>query len=587
MVIRFSDLISLKQRQSSHQKSLSPEVVSIAISLIVAACMILLNSTGCFQVLEWLVFDSYFRLRPETESVDPRILIVTIDEPDLSQLQQWPLSDRRLAQALTQVSQHAPRVIGLDIYRDFSVPPGTAALETAFKDIPDLFGVEKVGETPVPPPPILAKQNRVAMADILMDNDGKVRRALFTTRQQGEIRMSLGTAVALHFLKHDGIVPHPIPGSESYRLKNVVFPRLQSNDGGYTHADNRGYQTILNFRGPDNQFETVSIIDVLEGQVSEDLIRDRIVLIGSIAPSLNDFVYTPYGTSHLTDTLRSPGIAIHAHIASQIVSAVLDGRPLIRTWPTEAEWGWVLLWCGLGSGLIMMQRSQMRSGLKAFLSLMIPILGLSFSVFIINGLWFFNGWWVPSLPALLGLITSAIIGLTTSNLRLIKDAYVDGLTNVLNRRAFNQHIADAQRNLKDIAIILCDVDFFKNFNDFYGHPAGDECLQKVAKAIQQAVRPQDIVARYGGEEFAVILQVTSTEKACEIAERMREKVNSCQIPHAQSQVSSHVSISCGVAMYFADSNSSLIKVLTQADKALYRAKRAGRNKIALFNSDQC
>ena len=165
-------------------------------------------------------------------------------------------------------------------------------------------------------------------------------------------------------------------------------------------------------------------------------------------------------------------------------------------------------------------------------------------------------------------------------LKLIQDAYVDGLTKVLNRRAFNQHMADAQRQTKDLAVILCDVDCFKGFNDFYGHPMGDDCLQKVAKAIQQAVRPQDIVARYGGEEFAVILQSVSVEKACDAAERMREKVQNLQIPHAKSTASPYVSISCGVAVRLEHSNTPLPQILLQADKSLYQAKRTGRNKVA-------
>ena len=584
MAIRFSDLLFFKQRQSSHQNSSSPEVVAFAISLMVTACMLLLNATGCFQALELLVFDRYFRLRPITEETDPRILIITIDEPDLSRLQQWPLSDQKLANLLTQINQYNPQVIGLDIYRDFPISPGTSTLEEFFRNTPNLFGVEKVGGTPVPPPPILAEQGRVAMADVAMDNDGNVRRALLSASENGKVQPTLGAAVALYYLEQKGIVPQEVPGTNMTQLGEVYFPRLQTNDGGYTRVDNQGYQILLNFRGPDSLFETVSLTDVLENRLSAELIRDRIVLIGSIAPSLNDFVYTPYGTSQLTGTTQSPGVAIHAHTTSQIVSAVLDGRPLLRTWPTVVEWGWVFLWCSVGCGLILIPRSSRRNDLTAFLSLMLPTLGLSASLLAVNSILFFNNVWVPSIPALLGIVTSATAALTTRNLKLIQDAYVDGLTKVLNRRAFNQHMADAQRQTKDLAVILCDVDCFKGFNDFYGHPMGDDCLQKVAKAIQQAVRPQDIVARYGGEEFAVILQSVSVEKACDAAERMREKVQNLQIPHAKSTASPYVSISCGVAVRLEHSNTPLPQILLQADKSLYQAKRTGRNKVACLES---
>lgn len=586
MAIRFSDLLLFKQWQTSKQTFLSPQLISLIISFIVTSFLLLLNETGCFQVLEWLIFDQYFRLRPE-EKVDSRLLIVTIDEPDLSQLRQWPLSDQLLADALNRIKQHNPRVIGLDLYRDFPIPPGTSALEAIFGTTPHLFGVEKVGGTPVPPPPTLAQQDRVAMADIVMDDDGKVRRALLSVSDRGNVRTTLGTAVALHYLAAQGITPETLPEQEITRLADALFPRLQMNDGAYIRADVRGYQILLNFRGSDNLFETVSIIDLLEGRVPAHLIRDRIVLIGSIAPSLNDFVYTPYGKSALTQTPQSPGVAIHAHIASQIVSTVLDQRPLIRTWPTIAEWGWVFLWCSLGSGLILISRWQKRRGLTALFSLILPVFGLSIGLVIINGVWLLNGWWVPTIPALFGLITSVTVGLTTSNLKLLQEAYVDDLTKVLNRRSFNQQMVEAQHQSKDLAIILCDIDFFKGFNDFYGHPVGDVCLQKVAKAIQRAVRSHDVVARYGGEEFAIILQSVSIDKAHEIAERMRERVQSCQIPHAKSRVSTYVSISCGVAMQSANSHQPLTETLIKADQALYQAKRTGRNKVVLSNAIGC
>ncbi|MEM6252809.1 MAG: CHASE2 domain-containing protein [Cyanobacteria bacterium P01_D01_bin.156] len=580
MAIRFSDLLLFSQWQSRRQTSLSPQVVSLIISFVVTICLLLLNSTGCFQVLEWLIFDQYFRLRPE-ESVEPRLLIVTIDEPDLSQLRQWPLSDYLLADALAQIDQYRPTVIGLDLYRDFPIPPGTSTLETLFRTMPHLYGVEKIGGTPVPPPPILAKQGQVAMADLVMDDDGKVRRALLSISDEGKVRQSLGSAVALHYLESQGISPESLPSKQLTRLGDTLFPRLQMNDGGYIRADVRGYQILLNFRGAESRFDTVSIIDVLEDRVPVHLIRDRIVLIGSIAPSLNDFVYTPYSRSHLTNTTQSPGVAIHAHIASQIVSTVLEGRSLIRTWITIMEWGWAFLWCSLGSRLILMSRWQKLRGFNALLALIIPVLGLSLSLVVINGIWFLNGWWVPTIPALLGLITSVTVGLTTNNLKLLKEAYVDDLTNVLNRRSFNQHMVEAQQQSKDLAIILCDIDFFKGFNDFYGHPVGDSCLQRVARAIQQSVHGHDLVARYGGEEFAIILQSVSSSKAYEIAERMREGIQNCRIPHAASKVSAYVSISCGVAVRLANTPQSLTETLIRADQALYQAKRTGRNKVVL------
>lgn len=578
MIVSLSNLLSMGWRLKK-QKPVSSPKLTIFISALVTICLFLLNESGSFQILEWIIYDQYFRLRP-LEDTDSRLLLVTVDEPDISRLQQWPLSDAQLTLALTQIEEHAPRVIALDIYRDFPVLPGEFALSNFFKATPHLIGVEKIGGTPVPPPPILEAQGQVALADIVMDGDGTVRRALVTVQNKGKAKWSLGARAALEYLKQDDIVIDPTVADELTLSTGISFPRLKRSDGGYTRVDNRGYQILLNFRGPDNAFETVSIYDVLNGQVSGDLIRDRIVMIGAVAPSLNDFIYTPYGTSDITNTTQSPGVAVHAHIASQIVSATLDGRTNIRTWPAIAEWIWVLIWCSLGSGLILIPRWQGRNGTAAFLLMMLPVLGLSASLLIINGFWFVNGWWVPSVPPLLGIILSATTSLTASNLKLIKDAYVDGLTDILNRRAFNQEIIAAQRSVKVLSIVLCDIDYFKGFNDLYGHPAGDDCLRQVAKTIQQAVRSQDLVARYGGEEFAVILQNTPSEKALEIAERMRFKVQSCRIENAASPVSDYVSISCGVATRAAHDSKPLLEILSQADEALYQSKRAGRNRVS-------
>ncbi|NEQ44739.1 MAG: CHASE2 domain-containing protein [Leptolyngbya sp. SIOISBB] len=582
MMTRLSNLFTQSYQVKTVQ-SISPLGLAGIISFAVTVCLFLLNQSINFQVLEWVIYDQYFRLLP-TEDIDSRLLIVTVDEPDISQLQQWPLSDANLLNALQQIEKYDPRVIALDIYRDFPVPPGNDGLETFFRNAPHLIGVEKVTGTPVAPPPVLAEQNQVALADIVLDGDGTVRRALLSVKHEGQPKWTLGASAALLYLQQDGIIIDPTIRDEFTLSTGISFPRLQPNQGGYSRVDNRGYQILLKFRGPDNAFETISIQDVLNDRVQADMIRDRIVLIGTIAPSLNDFTYTPYQHSTLTDTSQSPGVAIHAHIASQILSTALDGRSQIRSWSTAAEWGWVYWWCFLGSGLILIPQWHSRRGAAAFISTMVPILGLSIGLIICNGILFGAGWWIPGIPPLLGIVISATVSLSSNNLRLLKAAYVDGLTEVLNRRAFNQQILVIQKQSQPISILLCDIDHFKGYNDFYGHPAGDACIKQVAKAIGQAIRSQDIIARYGGEEFAVILHKTSAQKACEIAERMRQNVYDCQLPHEASPVSDYVSISCGVATRPAKSHMQLSEILAQADQALYEAKHHGRNQISLYQT---
>lgn len=161
---------------------------------------------------------------------------------------------------------------------------------------------------------------------------------------------------------------------------------------------------------------------------------------------------------------------------------------------------------------------------------------------------------------------------------------IDGLTQVANRRHFDEYLqqewqrALAQQN--PISLILSDVDYFKLYNDAYGHQAGDECLQRIARALQDAVaQPSDLVARYGGEEFAIILAQTSAAQAQQAAQMMQEAVQNLQIPHCQSQISPYITLSLGVSTQVPAVGQSVTELIATADAALYQAKRQGRNCI--------
>jgi diguanylate cyclase (GGDEF)-like protein len=161
---------------------------------------------------------------------------------------------------------------------------------------------------------------------------------------------------------------------------------------------------------------------------------------------------------------------------------------------------------------------------------------------------------------------------------------IDGLTEIPNRRRFDEMLDHEWRRTMRVAaslsMIMMDIDFFKDFNDNYGHAVGDECLQKVAHTLEHSVkRASDFVARYGGEEFAAILPETTLEAALNIAERIRTNVENLEIPHAFSQVSDHVTLSLGVATLVPTSDMDPNDLLKAADNALYKAKEAGRNRV--------
>jgi diguanylate cyclase (GGDEF)-like protein len=176
--------------------------------------------------------------------------------------------------------------------------------------------------------------------------------------------------------------------------------------------------------------------------------------------------------------------------------------------------------------------------------------------------------------------------LSLTNKTLEQQSLHDGLTGLANRRFFDTYLANqmgvARRPpQRTMALILLDIDLFKAYNDRYGHVAGDECLKEVAEVLQSCCRrPADMAARYGGEEFAIILPDTDWNGAIQIAENARCAVAQLQIPHAGSPATHFVAISGGVAVFDPRANTTAAELIAVADKALFRAKSLGRNRIA-------
>jgi diguanylate cyclase (GGDEF)-like protein len=181
--------------------------------------------------------------------------------------------------------------------------------------------------------------------------------------------------------------------------------------------------------------------------------------------------------------------------------------------------------------------------------------------------------------------------LSKLNKELDRIAHEDALTGIANRRSFDELARKewdrALRDKQPLTLLLIDVDYFKRFNDFYGHSAGDDCLYRVGQTLKAAVlRSSDIVARYGGEEFVILLPNTKAEGGIEVAQRIIDSVDALAIAHEQSDVVPHVSISVGVITLTATANLDVAKLVHQADIALYKAKELGRHQYVIYDELQ-
>jgi adenylate cyclase len=544
----------------------------------IAGSVLLLRFLGALQPWEVAIYDRLIQARP-SEPVDSRIVIVGINEPDLQALGHAQITDAAIAQLIGQIRQHRPRVIGLDLYRNRPQNPGSEQLAQIFRTTPNLIGIEKVVSdatlAAVPGNSILKAQGQIAASDLLLDFDGRVRRGvLFPSVEPAQSVESLAWRLAAEYLIAQGNAP--TPNTDVLTFGRRQLPPIESQEGGFHNLDARGYQVLLNLRTGQNRFQMVKAIDVLQGKLPADTWRDRIVLIGDVSPSNGDWFLTSHHRSAHSNLIPMFGVEVHAHFTSQIISSVLDGRPHLRGIPQWAEALMIVGAVYLSFGLYQLRlKLPMRLGLVGLLAL--AVLGSSYGLLVV-------GWWLPVVGPWLGIILASggLLVAETQGLKTLSTK--DELTQLANRRLFNQTLDREWRRLTRsrtyLSLILCDIDFFKLYNDTYGHPKGDACLQQVARAIATCVgRPADVASRYGGEEFAILLPETDEDGAIAVAEKIRTMVAQLELPHAKSEVGDYVTLSLGVATVIPEHNSVPETLVNTADLALYQAKHEGRNRV--------
>jgi CHASE2 domain-containing sensor protein/two-component sensor histidine kinase len=422
------------------------------LGIVMIVLVVLVRFTGLLQSLEWVALDRSLGWRP-SEAVDQRILIVGITEEDIRRAGSYPIPDRELAALLRTLQEYQPRVIGLDIYRDLAVEPGHAELIEAFRNIKNLLAVERglpdrSGSTVAPPPEI--PRDRVCLADLNLDSDGRLRRILLGTSTDKGYKFSLSLCLASDYLYQDKILlKNGIRDPIAMRFGSVELNRSLPNSGGYVRAKVDENEMLLNFRSGRKPFRTVSLSQIEMGKVDPNWIRDRIIIIGMTAPSVKDVVNTS-AIAGINPGLTY-GVEIHAHATSQIISAVLDRRPLLNVWSDGWEYFWVIGWGLLGIWFGRLISSPLKL-LLAIATASTALASVSYASIIL-------GWWLPVVPALLALVLTGF-GFTAFYRydQYLKSQIEQGQLIIRERQLIIDHTFDAIHNgpLQTLSQILKD-----------------------------------------------------------------------------------------------------------------------------------
>ena len=387
--------------QDSHKTSKNKSWLQIILvtSVGVTAFIWGVRELKWLQSWELIVYDQMLRSRPR-EAPDQRILLVKITDEDLK-LDKWTLSDGTINQLLDKIESYQPRIVGLYLFQPED--NDLAAKEQNQDNIISTCLFSSLGRDEIPPPPNFPIDN-VGFSDVVADNENDqiIRRSLLfanSTDKKCTTSFAFGAQIAINYLEKQGI-EYQFTNKGEFQLGKTLFPRLQANSGGYQHLDANGYQILLNYHHPNSLANQVTLTQVLSGQVNPNLVKDRLVIIGITATNLSSgSFYTPY--SALPDQpARMPALFIHAQIASQLISTVLDGRPLIWYWPDWAQLIWVWSWSLLGG--IIAWRWQ-----NPLLLLMVDGTTL-FGLIVICVALFFQAGWVPLIPSALALVISSI-----------------------------------------------------------------------------------------------------------------------------------------------------------------------------------
>ncbi len=397
------DLNWLKKQldqQNKYQTALPLWQVAVA-SFAITSIVIAIRTLGFLQVWELQAYDQLMRSRPD-EGIDKRLLLVTITEEDvqsqpITERKAASLSERSFAQLLTKLELSKPRAIGFDIYRETPLEAKYRNLAAKIKNSNNLFTICHYGKPGIKPPPEVSKHGQ-GFNNVKLDSDAVLRRQILAVDSASpcESKYSFAWKLAVSYLTESGIQQDFTP--DNYlKLGKVVFKTLEKNTGSYHNINASGHQILLNYRASEEIAEKVTLQEILNNQFNTNLVKNRIVIVGTTDPSFNDHHWrTPYSSGYFSVKTMT-GVEIQAHMVSQILSRVLDQRPLIWSWSKPIETMWIWSWSLVGGllawRLISLRLILLRGG--------VALVVLYASCW---GLLTFKGGWIPLVPSALALV---------------------------------------------------------------------------------------------------------------------------------------------------------------------------------------
>lgn len=565
------------------------------------------NISDFIDVIESRTFDlrQNVLINNHAKAHNDNIVIVAIDDASyeyiLDNYGEWPLTRDVYAKLVDYLEAQHPQSVAFDLMfvkSMKSLPQADLALVNSFKKYDNLYTAMNFDNQPedlrIPPtlpkklavnlknnggkvdftaqtytncrsilPAILDATSNVGMINVSRAEDGILRRMPVFLSYQGKFYPQLGLKVGLNYLKNrDNTVDN-----------NFVI------DGNYLKLSNRKIylddngNAILNWYGSAGTYEYIplyKLIKIARGEIKNEYdFNNKIVYFGTTASSLFDIKTVPVSRIY-------PGVEVQA----TYVNNIIDNNFIKKmSKPVTVVAGVIL---ALLTGLIIMNISS------AFVS---SLTSLSLYVlYVLGAYWsmkYFNLWVdivYPMLLALTAFISAYIVKyfITSRDFEhQYKLATTDGLTELYNHRYFQEqmklNVENSKRYGNEFSMIILDIDFFKKFNDTYGHQSGDAVLRQVAQTLKRSVRATDIACRYGGEEMSIILPNTGKNVAHSTAEKICERVSSNKFK-LQGDKEVSVTISLGVSTYPQDGQTPS-ELIEAADKRLYNAKNNGRNQV--------